>query len=438
MCETPELQGSSVRLHYSAYTAGQSADAEPIRFTERITLPGELADAAAEPVHGLLRLLSLAAAPSYFKAFVPSTFEVPGGLTDVERRFVTELLGNGLGEFAYTNDLAEALTPEIIAPRLESRPGGGSADLERAEPRRPLVAVGGGKDSVVSIETMKTAGLDLGLFAINPRPPMRGTAEVARLPLVTAGRAIDPELLRLNAEGRPNGHVPVTAINSLIAMLSAVASGYDAVVFSNEAGASFGNVQWQGREINHQWSKSIDFERLLRGALPTGSPVYFSLLRPVSEIRIARRFAGLTDYHSVFTSCNRAFRMAAAENATWCGECDKCRFIFLMLAPFMPRRDLLEIFSGRDLLLDPEQFTGFLELLGAEGLIKPFECVGEPQECRVALSLLSEHDDWRDDEVLRRPEFAALAATPEESATVFAWSDEHCLPRSLEAVAREI
>ena len=428
-CGEPELVGATVRLPYAA----TGEDGAGYSFTEEIVFPGEVTDGPV--TRGLIRLLSLSASLSYYKAFAPVPFSVPSGLTPAERNFVTELIRNGLGEFAVVNDMPEALEPTVTGPERDPEPVGSPIVAEQ----RLLVAVGGGKDSIVSLETLRRADVELGLVAVNPRLPIERTAATAGLPLHSAKRAIDAELLRLNDEGAPNGHVPVTAINSLIALISAAATGFDTVVFSNEASASFGNQHWAGRDINHQWSKSADFERLLRESLPHGSPQYLSLLRPLTEIRIARAFASMTAYHGVFTSCNRAFRLSAAANATWCGDCPKCRFVFLVLAPFLSRKDLLEIFGGRDLFADESQLTGFLELLGADGLLKPFECVGEPDECRVALALLREHDDWAGHPFLDRDEIAALAATDAERESVFAWhDDEHFLSSALEAVVREV
>lgn len=421
-----------------------AGDVPVAEFTEVIELPRDLDGAPAEVVTPTLRLLALAVSLSYFKAFAPTRFVVPAGLTPSERRFITELLRNGLGEFAFVNSLPEVFETVIEAPELPEPAGAGSAagaatGADAPEPRRALVAVGGGKDSIVSIEALAGAGYEVGLFAVNPKTPMVRTAEVAQLPLVTVRRAIDTELLRLNAAGAPNGHVPVTAINSLIATLSALALGYDAVVFSNEAGSSYGNFAWSGRVINHQWSKGSEFEGLLRASLPAGAPQYLSLLRPINEIRIARHFATLEQYHGVFTSCNRAFTMAASGSAGWCGDCPKCRFIFLMLAPFLSRAALLEIFSGRDLFADESQFHGFLELFGVDDLVKPFECVGEPDECRVALALLRERPEWQGHPFLARPEIAALDATALERDAVFAWRDEaHFLTPKLEDVVRAI
>ncbi|MFT4231811.1 MAG: hypothetical protein QM606_03415 [Leucobacter sp.] len=438
-CAEPRLDGTTVSLGYAA----RSGDGIVARFTETIELPASLDGVPRTVVVPVLRLLSLAASLSYFKAFAPTVLSVPGGLAGAERAFIETLIGGGLGEFAFVNSMPEVLSTAVEAPEpqadaAQADPAPETGNREAGAPRRLLVAVGGGKDSIVSIESLKRAGLDVGLFAVNTQPPMARTAEVAQRPLHEVRRRLDPELFALNAAGAPNGHVPVTAVNSLIAVLTALALGYDGVVFSNEAGSSYGNFEWAGRTINHQWSKGIEFERLLRETLPPGAPDYVSLLRPVNEIRIARRFATLAEYHAVFTSCNRAFRIRGASE-TWCGECPKCRFIFLMLAPFMSRNALLDVFGGRDLFADEAQTTGFLELLGADGLVKPFECVGEPDECRVALALVRERDDWRGHPFLERPGIAAVGAGDAQREAVFAWHDgEHFLPPELEAVAREI
>lgn len=442
-CLPPEVLGSTVRLRYRGAFPG-----EPwVELVETITLPVDLDSTTARDAEPVLRLLSLAAALSYLKAFIPATIAVPHGLTGRERVFLHELIVNGLGEFAVVNDLPATFSPSIEAPELDADLDAHlDADVEptptmtpQAEPASVLVAVGGGKDSIVSIEALRGAGLEAVLFSVNKYAPIERTAKVANLPLVTAGRTLDKQLFALNERGAPNGHVPVTAVNSLVAVLTAMALGLDTVVFSNERSSSYGNVVWHGRTVNHQWSKSIDFERLLRRSLPSAAPSYVSLLRPLSELRIARRFASHSEYHRDFTSCNRAFKLSESERTSWCGDCPKCRFVFLCLAPFMPRDDLLGIFDGRDLLADADQWPGFLELLGAEGLVKPFECVGEPDECRVALSLLREHPDWAAHVFLESDVLRGLDGTPSQQADVFAFDDsQHFLTPGLEAVARAI
>ncbi|MFC6696797.1 hypothetical protein [Nocardioides daphniae] len=427
----PTVDGATIALRYRISHA-EGAGGEPVELTERVTLPG---DSAVTPSPGLLRLLALAAAPSYYKTCIPATVRVPGGLTATERTFVTEVLANGLGEFAYRNQVPQALRPRIEAPeRAEEAPGAPAV----SDPVRPLVAVGGGKDSIVTIESLRAMGVTPTLFSVNSYAPIEATARAAGLPLVVARRALDPLLFELNAAGALNGHVPVTAVNSVVGLLTAERLGLDAVVFSNEASSSFGNVAWGGIQVNHQWSKGIDFERLLAEASAASGVRYFSFLRPLTELAIMRRFGALTDYHSVFTSCNRAFHLDESRRRLWCGECPKCHFVFLCLSPFMGREALQGIFGGRDLFADPQQREGFLELLNAGGRMKPFECVGEPDECRAALTLVSRHPEWAGHPFFDDPDVAACLVDEASVEAAFGFSDDHLLPPSYEKAAREV
>jgi hypothetical protein len=218
--------------------------------------------------------------------------------------------------------------------------------------------------------------------------------------------------LKLNEAGALNGHVPITGILSAIALACAVMSGCDAVAMSNEHSASAPSLYVDGVAVNHQYSKSFEFEQdfaryVERFISPSLS--YFSLLRPLSEIEIARIFAKHREYFGVFRSCNTAFRQArAARGRHWCCNCPKCRFVFLALSPFVAKPDLIEIF-GRNLLGDETQCDGFAELCGLRAN-KPFECVGETSESAGVLSHLAGHAEWRDDRVVRRlnEEFPSL------------------------------
>lgn len=411
---------------------------EVLEFTERIDLPTAPTVLTPRSLPGdVLRLLSLSAALSYYKALAPATFSVPAGLTARERHFLTELLTGGLGEFAYRNQVPAALRPRIAAPELPDAMLDATSPTP-ADPVRPLVAVGGGKDSIVTIESLREMGVDTTLFSVNSYEPIEATAAEAELPLLVARRKLDPQLFALNDAGALNGHVPVTAVNSLVGTLTALRNGFDAVVFSNEGSSSFGNVSWEGIEVNHQWSKGIGFERLLTDAL-AGQPVrYFSFLRPLSELAIMRHFARLEDYHPVFTSCNRSFHLDASKRRRWCGECPKCHFVFLCLAPFLARDDLQAIFGGRDLLADAAQREGFLELLNVGGRLKPFECVGEPDECRAALTLLNQHEDWIGHPFFELPEVAECFLDPAQVRDAFGFSAQHLLPPSYEKACRAV
>jgi hypothetical protein len=298
-----------------------------------------------------------------------------------------------------------------------------------------LVPVGGGKDSVVALEIVRRAGVELALFSVGDRGPIARTVAVAGLPHLLARRTLDPELLRLNREGAINGHVPVTAIVACIALLTATLNGFDAVALANERSASSPNLRWRGVDVNHQFSKGLRAERLLRAAAAeAGAGVdVFSLLRPASELAITRAFARMTDYHAAFTSYNAVFRIDPDSRASaWCCDCPKCRFVFLALAPFSDPAHLREVF-GRDLLDDDDQYDGFA-MLAAAGGHKPLECVGEEAESLAAMRLLADDERWRRHRVVARLADEVLArARPDTTdvAAVLALSDEHDVPDAL-------
>ncbi|HEV8012517.1 MAG TPA: hypothetical protein VGP34_00375, partial [Pontimonas sp.] len=259
----------------------------------------------------------------------------------------------------------------------------------------PLVPIGGGKDSVVTVELLAAARMHPVQFAVNPNKIMYRVGRIKGHPVLAASRSLDPHLLELNEVGALNGHVPVTAMNSLIALVQARIIGLGPVVMSLEASASEATLVWDGHDVNHQWSKSEQAEELLQDMLGPqaglSAGAYFSLLRPYSEVQIARYFAALPEYHPVITSCNRAFRQGV-EDARWCGDCDKCRFIFLILSPFIPATSLTRMFA--DNLLDNQtQVEGYRALLGLHEH-RPFECVGEQAESLLAFTWIAHQSDW--------------------------------------------
>ena len=413
---------------------------EEVAFVEEFDLPigGELSGADIARVDGLLSLLHWVAGVSYFKtALPPSVGLETGDPGPAAAALLDALYSEGLGELAYTNGLAALPRPRFPhgpAPAA-GRPGG--TDLDRL-----LVPVGGGKDSAVAIEIARRSGREPALFSIGDAPPIARTVAVAGLPHLLARRRLDPGLRALNDAGAINGHVPITAIVSCVALLSAALNGFDAVAMANERSASAGNVSWDGVDVNHQFSKGLRAERLLSAAVAEVAPGLrvFSLLRPASELAIARAFARMDAYHAAFTSCNAIFRLdPALRAASWCRDCPKCRFVFLALAPFSTPEHLREIF-GSDLLDDERQFDGFA-LLTATGGHKPFECVGEEQESLAAIRLLARDERWSAHAVVRRlveevlPRYAPGEGDPE---AVLALSDNHEVPASLMADVRAV
>jgi hypothetical protein len=408
---------------------------EEISFVEEFDLPvsTRLSAEARERVDGLLALLHWVAGVSYFKTAVPGAVSCEAGLPPpAVAELLQALYSEGLGEFAYTNGLPAVPRPRFTAGSVSQQSPGawGSKGLKRV-----LVPVGGGKDSAVALETVRRSGRELALFSVGNPPPIARTVAAAGLAHLLVRRRLDPGLTALNDAGALNGHVPITAIVSCVALLTAALHGFDAVAMANERSASSGNLRWDGIEVNHQFSKSLRAERLLRAAVAEVAPglELFSILRPASELAIARAFARMERYHPAFTSCNALFRVDPARRAkSWCCDCPKCRFVFLMLAPFSEPAHLREVF-GCDLLEDERQFAGFA-LLTAIGGPKPFECVGEEQESLAAMRMLAQDPRWRSHRVVRRlaaevlPQFPPAAGDP---AAALALSDEHAVPAAL-------
>ncbi len=417
------------RFHYAL----RSADDEHT-FTEELDFSRPLPEdpARREAALRLIRVLYLVAGVSYYKAALPERVVIHEGVapTGAELAFVERTFRFGLAELLYRNglDLDLRLSFEVAGGAVPGR-APASALRSGSAGLRPLVPVGGGKDSATTIELVRAAGATPLLFSLNLYEPIRRTAEASGCPLVTTSRRIDPALVELNRQGAINGHVPVTAITSLAGLVEAVLHDRDAVIFSNERSASVPTLWSHGVAVNHQYSKSLDFERdlatVVRDLVGDGL-AYFSLLRPLSELAILQIFSRLDRYHPVFTSCNRAFRLDPTTRATtWCGACDKCRFVALGLAPFLAPDQLLAIF-GRAVLDDASQLDGFRELLGLTGE-RPFECVGTIGECQVALHLAAGRDGYRDTVVVRT--LAPLVHVSEaDVAAVLAPSQDHAVP----------
>jgi hypothetical protein len=408
---------------------------EPVEFTEVIQLQASehvLEESEQQALEKTARLLLLAAGVSYYKAAAPEQVKIPFDVSSQERQFVVDIIGKGMTEFAYVNNDFRALHPIVTSTKqTKAQP----VTLPEQGSKEPLVPIGGGKDSTVTFEALRSAGFHPTLFSVNTFPATTQTVEIAKLPYVKATRKISPALIDVNEQGAKNGHIPVTVIVTLIAILAALREGLRTVVFSNERSASSGNVLWQGIEVNHQWSKSLESEKLVADivhAVVSPDITYFSLLRPFSELRITRQFATLEQYHLAFTSCNRAFLFVEENRAkSWCGNCPKCRFVFLMLAPYVSRQEVERIW-GHNLLEDDEQMPGFREILGIEGH-KPLDCVGEVEESRVALLLLAKKSEWQSVDNLQQlldelPDSAR--PTKQQTDDVFAISSDHYVPQT--------
>lgn len=409
-----------------------------LAFTETLAFPVGR-DAGMSDTAAFAKLLGLTACVlgvSYFKLLAPLIIEAPSiALTGAEHAFVIDIYENGLGEFYARNDLKRFGRLTLRAPEDNER-----VPAAPHLPDRALLPIGGGKDSLVSVQLLEAAEIAFTPFAVNPKGPILTSVDKIGLPPLYVTRTLDAEMIRLSRDpGYFNGHVPSTAINSMIGSLTALLFGYNRIVLSNERSASEGNVTFDGREANHQYSKSLDFEARIASVLAgaTGGALgYFSLLRPYSEARIAALFARFDRFDRVFSSCNRNFRLSGHDGPLWCGECPKCHFVFLIFAPVMARARLIGIF-GQNLLAKPENEHSFRELSGLAGQ-KPWECVGEIEEAAACLFELTRRPEWADDFIVStlRADLLAQYGQPRLDAALAALmtdSAEHHIPHDLAA-----
>jgi len=381
-----EVRSDALRGHY---------ELDGRHFVEEVHFEGDV-ELQSPEVLAVSDLWFLLAGLSYYKAGAAHIVDLgttPVG--DKARALLRAAIIDGLGEFAYTNDL-DLGNVEIV--------GGVQPTLLSIaiDPQSVLVPFGGGIDSVVTVEKLSSQ-LNSALFVVSPSSgrfePLENTARVTGLAVVRATRTLDQQLLS-GDETFYNGHVPVTAMITLLAAVAALASGRGGVVMSNEHSSSAPNLRWLDRDVNHQWSKSWVAEQLIADAVAERIGDEFTIasyLRNRSEIWVASEFSKLTAYHHVFRSCNRAFTQRVDERASnWCGECDKCLFIALVLAPFLSRSSLRAIL-GSEPLASNERRSQLEILVGLGDERKPFECVGDPAESAVALRELMANSEWRNE-----------------------------------------
>lgn len=366
----------SFRFHTTGITFQPTCRFTFVGPRERRRVPRQVMD-------NLVFHLGLAELPSYWKATCSPRVEVQAGvLTAEQAAFWKWVLTEGMGEFHFANR-TPFTDPDFVAiVGGNGHPHAVSGDrLDEGH----VIPVGGGKDSLVTLDLLERRTEEITTIAINPPPSTESAIQLAGVAgRVTVDRRIDPRLLELNAAGFLNGHTPFGAVIGFTSALVAVLLGRKYVALSNESSSDHAALLYRGRIINHQLGKSSAFEaamhRYLAAHLATELH-YFSFLRPFNELQIAQRFSELTAFHSVFRSCNRG-----RKTDTWCGQCPKCLSTFVVLAPFLDRHSLVSIF-GKDLLLDPACQAILPSLLSDNGADRPFECAATPAELRAALAL---------------------------------------------------
>ena len=348
---------------------------------------------------------------SYWKIACPKRVVVkPFSLTESQKAFWKKLYYNGLGEFLYLNCISVS-EDDLMQIESIGNPSFAKVDLPLEE--RTLVPIGGGKDSVVTLECLRNE-MPVVPMIVNPRGATLNcvkTAGYGENDFIVINRTLDPTMLKLNAEGCLNGHTPFSALLAFISVLVAFGSRSRYIALSNENSANESTVP--GTNINHQYSKSIEFERDFRNYVAENlndKVQYFSFLRPLSELQIAKLFAQCEAYHPVFRSCN-----VGSKTDSWCGHCPKCLFTWIILSPFLSREKLTAIF-GKDLMAD-ESLRPIYEELNGTAEVKPFECVGTVEEVRACMEAANGNRD-KVNEILNR------------------FNNEHFLPEKFEQILK--
>ncbi len=385
----------------------------------------------------LLFNLGMVECISYYKIACPKVFRVKcHTLSDKQRVWWTKLIYNGLGEFMYRNgiEVSEEELVNIISDGQESLPQSNSGHRLHDDRNYKgfLVPVGGGKDSVVSLELLKDK--DIVTYSVNGNDTTKAVIDVCthKNGDYTAKRILDKRMLELNAKGYLNGHTPFSAIVAFSSVISAYILGRKYVVLSNENSANESTVK--DSFVNHQYSKSYEFEKDFNEYIEdiTDSDIhYFSLLRPLTEMQIAALFAGYKDYHKVFRSCN-----AGSKKGIWCCDCPKCLFVYIILSPFLTEDELMGIFGEK--LLDKESLDrDFRELVGIDEN-KPFECVGTRREAMAAMRYYRAHGgkSLLTDRYGEYLDNTGTDSADDIKAMLMEWNDEHELPATLAKLVR--
>ena len=317
---------------------------------------------------------------SYWKAACPKEIVIkPYSLNEEQKEWWKRVYYNGLGEFFYLNSIQTEFD-DFVKIISESKDELSKISINTTD--SALIPIGGGKDSTVTLELLKEYDKNNLLLILNPRKACTDTALIAGYDnsrILIINRRLDPVLLKMNDEGFLNGHTPFSALLAFVSLFAAAISGRKHIALSNESSANESTVE--GSSVNHQYSKSFEFEKDFREyylKYITDDINYFSLLRPINELQIVKLFVKNKQYFPVFKSCN-----AGSKTDIWCGNCPKCLFVSIILSPFIDDKTLFKIFGTN--ILDKQNLNYQFEQLIGLTETKPFECVGTIDEVNASL-----------------------------------------------------
>ncbi|MDA3904494.1 MAG: hypothetical protein PF484_00305 [Bacteroidales bacterium] len=435
------ILNESISISFEFLLKGNSqAGLSDIRFEPTIILPinsfSQREDLQVEVLENLIFNMGMVELISYWKAACPKEIIIePFHLNENQILFWKKLYWNGLGEFFYVNEI-ETNMQDFMHIKSASEKELKATTFPSQE--KVIIPIGGGKDSAVSLEILKDSSLEIYPFIINPRKASLNTVKQAGISvekLLLAQRNIDSNLIKLNEVGYLNGHTPFSAMLAFTSLLQAYLTDTKYIALSNESSANEPSVA--DSHVNHQYSKTFEFESDFREYYKTyisSNIEYFSFLRPISELQIANLFSKFKNHHYSFRSCN-----VGSKTDSWCCDCPKCLFTYIMLAPFLPEKELNNML-GENLIIKPSLVHTLKELQGLTE-VKPFECVGTVDEVNLAL--------YQAIEIMKYPPASTAViysggstAVIYYGATVFAnalkdWNEEHFLPDFLELLLKQ-
>lgn len=354
-----------------------------IVFKPKLVIPqaGAVSQKLDKPVlNNLIFHLGLIESFSYWKSACAPTIKIQAGsLTSKQQKWWLDLLLKGMGEFFYTNQIDFTLTNFVKLQVKNSKSP--NALITTPQNDKYLNLIGGGKDSAVSLEMLKKLNLNQTTLMLNPIKASRDVIKASGVnKSISVKRTIDPLLLNLNKKGYLNGHTPFSAYLAFLSLLLAYLFDFSHIVVANERSSDEENLSYLSQKINHQYSKSFQFEKAFRqymGKFISPHINYFSLVRPLWEIQISKVFAKYPKYFNSFKSCNK-------KQEQWCCKCPKCLSTFILLFPFLGQKTI-QIFH-KDLYKDLS-LSSLLKKLTQKDQVKPFECVGAREEIIIGLYL---------------------------------------------------
>jgi hypothetical protein len=400
---------------------------------ETLKFPVPLADPKLSPC---LRALHLALGISYYKIFASREITQPYFMDVAEAEFWNTCFEKGLGEYLYVNDL----TPEAVA-KFKAQDGIRFDSFHINSTGSALLGIGGGKDSIVAGELLKKIGVTTRGFVMatgNQLGQAGSVAEVMGANLDAVERKIDPSLIELQKlPGAHRGHIPISLVFSLVGTTLAAASDTSYVVVGNESSASLPRITAKFGPVNHQWSKSLEAEKLIQTFIHDHicpDITYFSAIRSLSSLAVAKLFARLSQYFEVFTSDNFVFRIDPSKrpDSRWSLESPKSLSSFILLTPWTSESDMLSIF-GRNFLDETSLEKLFLELTGQVGE-PPLDCVGTVDELVLSLNLAAAQGKFSSSYLVNLAKQRGLIGNHDQTAELtkmIELSPEQALPAEL-------